>query len=270
MIGTLNSVDASHYDSREYDIRSCSRLFANCASKTPTNGLVLGNMNLSIPTSSGGTVALSAAYNAGAAQLYQMSIPQSSGLRVSLTDRVAATSQTLWAGMFEMDTTARVRWNKTGQDDTMPKIGFCQYSASVASIIAFTCTGTETTWRVHIAITTNDNGSLVIEEKRINTGVSISDWTTLHVWVDQDGKHAKFYANGRLVYHERDPLWIPRADNHKYKLSTRVDADWNPEIVTNYADSLNNGGVTLRGTQNNASPATFDVDWVRIRYFTKR
>jgi len=275
MIGSLNSVDASHPDSREYDIRSCSRLFANCATKTPSNGLVLGNMNVYLPSSGGGNMTLSGAYNTGAAQSYQMSIPQTTGLRVWIADRVVAANQTLWAGMFEMDTTARVRWNKTGQDDTMPRIGFSQGHITweagnpFASCLAFTCTGTETTWRAHISITT-DNDTPLIEEKRIDTGVSISDWATLHVWVDQEGKNAKFYANGRLVYHERDPLMIPRQDNHGYKFSGRIDSAWNPEIVKNYDASLNNGGVTLRGLQNNASPATFDVDWVRIRYFTKR
>jgi hypothetical protein len=283
MVGTNGAVDHTFPDAREFDIRSCCRMFANCSTKTPSNGLVLGNMNVWIPTSSGGSISLVPNYTAESSQLYEFLIPQTTGLRVGLSDRVAAQNSNLMAGEFEMDCTARIRWNRVSADETVPRIGFSAghityrplddaTPAPFYACIAFTCFGSEQTWRAHLSVNgtsylPGDNGKgPVFYERRIDTGVPIGDWNNLHVWVSRDGKQVEFFANGELVYRETDPEFIPRRDNFV------GNVDINEEIsVSGNGSTLNNGGFTLRGVQTLPSGAVpVQLDWIRVRYFLKR
>jgi len=289
-MGTSNSVDASFPDAREFDIRSCCRLFANCAAKTPVNGLVLGNMNVWIPTTGGGaTMSLDSSYSEQSAQSYKINIADVGELRGAVSDRIGGANQNLLAGWFEMDCTARIKWASTKDgsdslgntvtDETVPRIGFTQGHITYfplthatpgpfGSCIAFTNFGTETTWFAHLSVNGDayvppmEGKGPIFYERRVNTGVPINQWNTLHVWVRGDGKQVKFYANGVLVHEENNSAYIPRMDNFVFA-STILSGS-----VT--GSSLNNGGFTLRGDQSVAVPIPVELDWVRTRYFVKR
>lgn len=285
MVGTNGAVDHTFPDAREFDIRRCCRMFANCSTKTPANGLVVGNMNVWNPTiGGGGTITLEPDYENGGspAQYFTFVVPPTTGNRIALSDRVGGNNSNLLAGQFEMDCTARVRWAKDNRDETVPRIGFTQghityvptYEASpnpFNSCIAFTNYGDETTWFAHLCV----NGSSWIPgegfigpiafERRVNTNVPVDVWNTLHVWVSRDGRQVDFFANGVLVHRETDPAFIPRRDNF-------AGADITQELGSVSGGTCNNGGFTLRGQQLNGAGLArpVDIDWIRVRYFPKR
>jgi hypothetical protein len=274
MHGVFESVDHSFPDAREFDIRKCCRMFGNCAAKTPTNGLVIGSMNVWNPTiGGGGNLSLVADYSSDFAQKYGLAIPITTGLRVAVSDRVGGQNSNLMAGQFEMDCTARVKFVKTNADETVPRIGFSAghitYVPNVTpfyACICFTTYGSEANWFAHLSVNGQGGyGDPFFQEKRIDTGVRTDGWSTLHVWVRRDGKQAQFWANGRLVHNEIDPAFIPRRDNFVGNVNMSEEVN-----ISGNGSTLNNGGITLRGVQTFAQPATLEVDWVRTRYFLKR
>jgi hypothetical protein len=250
--------------------------------------MVLGNMNVWIPSPNGGNVSLVTTYTERSSQHYEFLIPPTTGLRVALSDRVGGSNSNLMAGQFEMDCTARVRWAKLDQQDdqTVPRIGFSAGHITYLPLtdanpnpfyacVAFTCYGTEQTWFAHLSV---NGGSWlpgmtgkgpVFFEKRVNTNVPIFNWNTLHVWISRDGKQADFFANGVLVHRETDPSYIPRRDN--YVGANNINAEAPDPLSSGVPDTLNNGGFTLRGSQALLSGfVPVQVDWVRTRYFLKR
>lgn len=290
MFGASEAVDHSFPDAREFDIRSCCRNFANCSTKaSPVDKTVVGNMNVWIPPAGGaGTISLVPGYTADYAQNYEFLVTPTTGLRIGLHDRVGATNANLFAGQFEMDCTARIRWAKQiGQNDkTVPRVGFSAGHISYiplteatpnlfSACIAFTCYGLEQTWFAHLSVNGQEYAAgmtgtgPVVFEKRVNTNVSIQNWNTLHVWVARDGKQVDFYANGRLVHRETDPKYIPRRDN--FYGADNVYAEYPINPLVEIGNTLNNGGFTLRGTQDILSGAVpVQLDWIRTRYFFKR
>lgn len=290
MVGTNGAVDHTFPDAREYDIRSCCRMFGNCATKTPADGLVVGTMNVWLPTTGNtGTIDLNRTYDSNASQRYNFRLPANTpSPRCAFSDRPGGQNTHLMAGMFEMDCTARVRWLKSAgtNDGSVPRIGFSAGHITYIPItdaaanpfyacVAFTCYGLEQTWFAHLSV----NGQNFVPgmtgngpdfyERRVNTNVPISDWNTLHVWISRDGKQAEFFANGILVHRETDPEYIPRRDNYRGSGPSILNEAPNPLSGAN-GNTLNNGGFTLRGEHALATPVSVELDWVRTRYFLKR
>lgn len=283
----------AHYpaDIREFDHRQCFRLWScgllgpqvtstSSGAATGTGGHHTGNFHLcnnySDSTSPPRIVDLerSVEYSKDIDPFFTLVGKDGRSItRAWLSDRCTATNPMLLAGMFEMDSYARVRYRGGGSDhDITPRIGFSQGHAQLdinsattdfVNSAAFTCSRSEQTWFANTnAAWQLDLGPPVVEigkRNRVNTGIRVDEWHTLGVWMSKAGDEVRYFIDGRCVHRVTGKENIP----NKFM---------NPGFVegTAFGDSLG-GGVALRGTGTiTTNTPKIDVEWCVIRVFMER
>jgi hypothetical protein len=277
---TNESVFADH---REFDARKCARLFANFGCKSLSHLGRAGDFNVFNPVVNGGSLTSASEYGSDALHSIQMRCNASaiSSTRTWISERISAANTGLMGGMFEMDCTARVRVViRESSVGSVARVGFHQGHVTFEpnnkalqfnSIVAFTHAGSEGNWSVHLSSNgqgLDGNGNPVPENKikRIDTGFSVDQFRTLHVWISPNGKRAKFYVDGKMVHHEIDETYIPRRENFISTTGPLSD-------TTDYSGqggTLNASGLCIRSEATESTVNALVADWLRTRFFFER
>lgn len=295
----LDTNDYYPHDIREFDPRKCFRLWSNGvlgpvtgATSTglapSTGGHHTGNFHLSnnyFDTDASGPrvvdIERSVAYSGDVRPFFTLVGKQLASGGVSrgwLSDRCTPTNPKLVAGMFEMDSFARVRYRGGGSDHThCPRIGFSQghltfdvndATSDFRNAICFTCSRSEQTWRTHTnaAWEVTDPGPPQVEagfRERVDTGVRVDEWHTLGVRVNAAGTEAKYYIDGRCVHVVRGADKIP----NKSANPSFVEGSGN---VSSTGTAIG-GGAALRGDGAiTTNTPRLDIQWCVIRVFMDR
>jgi hypothetical protein len=300
----LRHLDTNDYyprDIREFDPRKCFRLWSNgqlgpITTSTTTGvatsggGHNTGNFHLSnnySDTNASGVricdIERSSAYSGEVTPFFTLvgknivsGDPPAS--RAWLSDRCTPVNPKMVAGMFEMDSYARVRYRGGAADhDFVPRIGFSQghntfdvndTQTDFQNAICFTCSRSEQTWRTHTnaAFAVTDPGPPVIEtgsRVRTDTGIRVDEWHTLGVWVNAAGTQVKYYIDGRCVEVVNGREKIP----NKFTNPLFVEGSVN----TSSTGTAIGGGVALRGTGIiTTNTPRLDIQWCVIRVFMDR
>lgn len=249
-------------DIRELNVRKCIRGFMD--------GTNIGTMG-EASTATNGT--LTFVDSCSPSEFGYASMANAAGTvlsRVWISDRNGLTNSGFVPGVFECDSFAKVRVSvNTSVNGSVSRVGFFPghtASDSYASGAYFECqkvgsAPAPTTWSVVLAVNQDSIWSsspyLLVKD----TGVAVSSWATLGVWINKAATEVLFYINGKVVYRETNPDRIPSVG----KMGGSLGA------ATNGAGLQ--AGASLRMQLANADAAgvmVVDVEWCRYRYYMER
>lgn len=273
----LNSIGTGFYpfDIREFDPHKCVRMYCDGMLPEdqntvirPTGGARSGDMVITIPYSE----SVNGDRSASVVRIQDYSSNSSGYIRIQtknniilmsrswISDRTLPAQGQLYLGPYEMDTTARVRYNRNGNTGSIlvsPRVGWHtghvdnvpNSGLGMTETAAFTVLNNETTWFTHTCTTKANNTE---EVNRINTGINCDEWHTLRVYAPAGGKQVIYSIDGSVVHIENNDLYLPN----------------NPAIVP-IGQGLQ-GGLTLRSVETLTNHPWLDVQWVLIRIFMDR
>jgi len=272
----LTSKNAAFYpfDEREFDPLSCVRLYCDGMLPEDQNTSMVasgaarsGNMLITIPYTEG----VNGDRSAPVTRINSYG-PSSSGyIRIQtknnvspvsrswISDRFLPSNGQLYLGMFEMDTTTRVRYNRNGNTGSItvsPRVGWhpghvdnvLNSAEGLTENASFVVLNSETTWFAHTS--TVKTGTEVYN--RVNSNINCNEWHTLRVWSSEGGKRIVYSIDGNVIHIEENDLYIP-----------------NNSTIVSLGSGLQ-GGLTLRAAQTLTNHPYIDVEWVLIRIFMKR
>lgn len=250
-------------DIRELDVRKCIRGFMD--------GTNIGTMG-ECSTASNGTLTFVDSCSPSEFGYARMANAASTGLsRVWISDRNGLNNAGFAPGVLECDSFAKVRVSvNTSVNGSVVRVGFFPghtASEAYANGAYFQCqkvgsASAPTTWSLVLAV--NQDGTfdpvtpyLLVKD----TGVAVSSWATLGVWINKKATEVLFYINGKVVYRETDPNRIPSVGKMGGSLGAAT------------AGAGLQAGASFRMQVANADSAgvmVVDVEWCRYRYYMER
>jgi len=249
-------------DIRELDVRKCIRGLMD--------GTNIGTMGSDASTTLGTTTFIDSCgpSELGYAQLAPKVINAG---RCWISDRQGIGNQGFTLGAFECDSFAKVRIPlNTPANGSVCRVGYypghTEHSSfsNGAYFHCYTAAGAAagtTTWSIVLAV--NGTGELDPLPSYVftkDTGVLVSSWATLGVWVNKNATEVLFYINGKVVHRDTDP-------NHIVSVRQMVSFA--------YAKAVGVGlqcGVSLRMSAIVEASVLMkvDVEWCRYRHYMER
>lgn len=289
----LDNKDYYPFDVREFDHTKCFRLWSNgllgpqvtstfTGTVTAGGGHHTGNFLLSnnyLDAFSPARVVdieRSVEYSTNADPFFTLvgkAVGAGTVSRAWLSDRVTTINPKLVAGMFEMDSYARVRYRGGSSDhDFSPRVGYTpghqtfdisDAAYNFTNCAGFTCSRAEQTWFAHTnANWAYDPGPPATEtgvRNRVDTGIRVDEWHTLGVWINKAGDEVRYFIDGKCVHR------VTGRENIPNKFT-------NPSFVEGSAFGNGLGcGVGIRGTGAlAANTPRLDIAWCVSRVFMER
>lgn len=250
-------------DIRELNVRKCIRGFMD--------GTNIGTMG-EASTAANGTLTFVDSCSPSEFGYARMANAVSVNLsRVWISDRNGLSNSGFAPGVFECDSFAKVRVVvHTSLNGSVVRVGFFPgHTVSEAYVNGayFHCqkvgsASADTTWSLVLAVNADGQNETVTPYLLIkDTGVAVSSWATLGVWINKQATEVLFYINGKVVYRETDPNRIPSVGKMGGSLGSATQG------------TGLQAGASFRMQLNDADPANVmvvDVEWCRYRYYMER
>jgi hypothetical protein len=249
-------------DIRELDVRKCIRGFMD--------GTNIGTMG-ECSTASNATLTFFDSCSPSELGYAQIANAVSTGVsRAWISDRNGLTNSGFAPGLFECDSFAKVRIPlHTTVNGGVVRVGF--FPGHIGSELYgggayFHCNavgsaGAATTWSIVLAVNQDaiwtSTPYLLVKD----TGVLVSSWATLGVWINKDATEVLWYINGKVVYKETNPDRIPSVGKMGGSLGAAT------------AGAGLQCGASFRMQTSNTETAVVlkvDVEWCRYRYYMER
>jgi hypothetical protein len=242
------------YDEREFDPTRCMRLYSS--------GIGPGTMSAVVAASA--TISYVNSYSGGVHN-YAVIAPAAStnASRGWISDRRSTANSSLFPGIFEMDSTSRVRiLNPNSSTGVVTRVGFSMGHSDPggdANSISFQCIGNSSTWSVVHSCNYQIGG--VEFRETIDTGISVADWHTLRAWVNANADEAVYSIDGKVVHRVKGSQFIPSRFNDAAYVEGAASGNGMQSGVHVRVDS-GLGGI----------PAGYEghVDWSLTRFFMQR